>query len=97
MSGYFKTFKVEDKNNELMPFHIDDEKLLEKYKAIWTKIENLKNIKLNSLPVYDHRCIKTIIRTCGDKVYTNFRGLNVPEDDIECESFTIISVDSLFI
>ena len=41
MSGYVKTFKVEDKNNKLMSFRWD-EKLLEKYKAIWTKIEDLK-------------------------------------------------------
>ena len=38
MSGYVKTFKVYDrdknKNNKLMSFHIDDEKLLEKYIAI---------------------------------------------------------------
>ena len=38
MSGYVKTFKVKegdkDKNNKLMSFHIDDEKLLEKYNAI---------------------------------------------------------------
>ena len=27
------------------------------------------------------------------KNYTNFRSLNVPEDDIECESFTDISTD----
>ena len=44
MSGYVKTFRVkegdQDKNNELMSFCIDDEKLLEKYKAIWTKIED---------------------------------------------------------
>ena len=26
--------------------------------------------------------IKTKIRTCGDEIYTNFRDLNVPEDDI---------------
>ena len=48
MNGYVKTFKVKegdkDKNNNLMSFRIDNEKLLEKYKAIWTKIENLKNI-----------------------------------------------------
>ena len=44
MSGYVKTFKVKDKNNKLMPFCIDDEKLLEKYKTIRTKIEDLKNI-----------------------------------------------------
>ena len=39
MSGYLKTFKVKDvdkdKNNKLMSFHINDEKLLENYKAIW--------------------------------------------------------------
>ena len=39
MSRYWvKTFKVNngdaDKNNKLMPFRIDDEKLLGKYKAI---------------------------------------------------------------
>ena len=37
--------------------------------------------------------MKTKIRTCGDEFYTNFRGLNVPEDDVECESFTVISTD----
>ena len=81
----------------MISFRIDDEKLLEKYKAIWTKIEDLKNIKLNALSVYDDRYIKTKIRTYRDKVYTNFHGLNVPEDDIECESFTGISINSLFV
>ena len=45
MSGYVKTFKVENKINKLMSFCIDDEKLLERYKAIWTKSEDLKNIE----------------------------------------------------
>ena len=54
-----------------------------------------KNIKLNALPVYGERCMKTKIRKYGDKVYTNFCGLNVPEDDIQCECFTVISIDSL--
>ena len=40
---------------------------------------------------------KIKIRTYGDKVYTNFCGLNVPEDDIKCESFTIISIDYLLL
>ena len=95
VSGYIKTFKVEDKINKLMTFHIDDEQLLERYKATCTKIEDLKNIELDALPVYDHRYRKTNLRTYHDKVYTNFRGLNVPEDDTECESFTVISIDSL--
>ena len=33
----------------------------------------------------------------GDKVYTNCRGSNVPKDDIECESFTVISVGCLLV
>ena len=40
----------------------------------------MKNIKLYALPIYDDRYIKTKIKTYGDEVYTNFRGLNVPED-----------------
>ena len=97
MSGYVKTFQVEDKTNKLMSFCRDDEKLLQKYKAIWTKIEDLKNIELNALQVYDDRYIKTKRRIYSDKVYTNFCGLNIPGDDIECESFTVISIDSLLV
>ena len=41
--------------------------------------------------------MKTRIRTCGDKVCTNVRGLNVLEVDTECESFAVISVDSLLL
>ena len=56
MSGYVKTFKVEegdqDKNNKFLSFDIDDEELLEKHTAICTKIENFEKIKLNALPVY---------------------------------------------
>ena len=37
------------------------------------------------------------MRTYGDKNYANFHGLNVPKDDIECESFAVISIDSLLV
>ena len=57
----------------------------------------LKTIKLNTLPVYDDRYIRTKIRLLGDKVYTDFHSLNMPEDDIECKPFTIISIDSLLV
>ena len=59
---------------KMFSFRIDVGKLLEKYKAIWIKIEDLKNIKLNALPVHDDRYIKIKIRKFGDKVYANFRG-----------------------
>ena len=54
-----KTVKVKDgdkdKSNKLMSFYIYDEKISKdkkkKKKNIWTKIEDLKNIELNALPV----------------------------------------------
>ena len=61
-----------------------------------TKIEVLKSIKLNAFSVYDDSYIKVQIRTYGNKINTNFRGLNVPEY-IECECFTVISIDSLVV
>ena len=45
-------------------------------------MQDLKNIELNALPVYDNSYIKTKIITYDNNVYTNFRGLNVAEDDI---------------
>ena len=60
-------------------------------------IEDLSNIRFNALSVYDDRYIKTKIRTYVNKGYTNFCGLIVPEDDIECESFTVISINSLLV
>ena len=57
ISGYVKKIKVEDKINKLVSFIIDDDMLLEKYESIWTKIENIINIELNALPVYDDKCI----------------------------------------
>ena len=98
-SGYFKTFKVRDKDkkNKLRCFLLENEKPLEMYKTTETKIENLKHFELNALPVYDDRCVNTKIRTYSDKFYCIFRGLCVPKDGVECESFTLISIDSLLV
>ena len=49
------------------------------------------------MPVFDDRYIKTKIRTYGDKIYANFRGLTVPEDDVEGKSFEVISIGSLIV
>ena len=97
ISGYVKTFKgdgVKEKNNKLMSFRIDDEKLLEKCKTIWIKIEDFKNIELNALPVYDDSYIKTKITY--NKIYINFCTLN-EQDVVECESVTVISIFLLFL
>ena len=62
----------------------------QKNKTIWTKNEDVTEI-------YDYRYIKTKIKTYDDKVYINFRGFNVPEDDTECKSFKVVSVDLLLV
>ena len=41
-----------------MSFYIQGDKLLEKYKTVWTKNEDLQNIKVNALLVYGDRYIK---------------------------------------
>ena len=78
-----------------MSLRIDDDKLLEMYKIIWTKIEDLKNIELNALIVYDDRYIKSK-RTNDYKIYTFFY-LYVTEFGVECKTFTAISIDSLIV
>ena len=102
MSGCVKIF--EDKrgdnnydNNKFISLHIDDDQLLENYKTVWEKIGDLQNIKFDFLPIYEDRYIKTKKRTCGDKVCTNFRDLNKPEDGVEYRSFPVISIDALLV
>ena len=87
-----------------MFFVVNNEKLLEKNESTWIKIEDfilnafyLLNVKWNALGVYNDRYIKAKLRKYGDKVFTNFRDLNVLKDDIECEPFTVISIDSLLV
>ena len=41
--------------------------------------------------------MKTKIGTFGAKFYTYVWGLNVPGDDMECEHFTVISINSFFV
>ena len=93
ISGYVNNFK--NKNNKFMILCIYDDKLLQKYKTIWIKTEDLKNVELNTLSVYGKRYIKAKIRTDVDKVDINFYGLNMPEDNVEYKSFAIISIDFL--
>ena len=98
-SEYANTFKVKDrdkdKNNKRMFFCKYNDMLIVNYKTILAKIEDSKNIELNLFPVYDDRYIKTKTRTYDGKVYTTFRDINVPEENVQCESFIIISIDSL--
>ena len=99
MSECIKTFKGKDrykiKNNKLMSLCIYDNKLWETYNTIWTKIDDLQNIELNALTVYDDRYVKIKVRIYGDNGYTTFRWVDVPEDGAECKPFRVIFIYSL--
>ena len=73
--------------NCLLSFHIDHDELLEKYKAIWTKNEDLEKIE----------CFTSLITRYGDRVYNNFCGLIVPKYGVECKYFIIICIDYLLV
>ena len=45
-----------------MPFLNEDDDLLDKYNKIWNKIKKTLNIKFHSMPVFDERYIKAIVR-----------------------------------
>ena len=68
MIEYVKIFD----DNKSMSFHINDDKLLEKYKNIGSKIEELKGDWLTILPVHDDRYIKTKTKTYNKKINTDF-------------------------
>ena len=73
-----------------MSLCIEDNKLLEKYKTSWSKIEDLKNIELDCLPVYDDRYIKNKIRTNGDIFYTNLYNSLLRSANLSIYTFLIL-------
>ena len=89
MSGYVKTFK--EKNNKLMSLHTDDEKLLEKYEAIWAKIdlfshESFTIIFIDSVLVYESKYYLTVyVQHCAYKSLNtqivDYMGDNLFESD----------------
>ena len=57
----------------------------------------MENIELDASLGYYDRYVKNKIKTYGDNVVTNFRDVNVSEDNAKCEPFVIISVNSLLL
>ena len=52
-----------------MYFRADDKKLLEKYKAVFTKIEYLKDTELNALLVYKNKYyFQVYLENCASRV-----------------------------
>ena len=92
MIGYFKHFD----SNKTMSFKVNDNRLLKKYTEIWERVSSLMNIEFDSEPVYgdNDKCIKTKIKSYGDKINTNFQGKKTPKKDASYKCLSLIVLDS---
>ena len=58
------------------------------------KTEEILNRMLYEFLVWD---IYKKMRTYSDKAFTNFGDLNLPKHEVECGTFTTISIDCLLV
>ena len=92
MSGWVKYFENGGKN---MSFKTEDDEVYTKYNNIWNKIKDLlSGIRLSSDIIYDDQYIKTKVKTFKT-VKTLFNDDIIPEERIECECISYITVDSV--
>ena len=92
MSGWIKYFENGGKNTS---FKIEDDEAYVRYNSIWNKIKKmLGGIKLTSDVIYDDQYIKTKAKTFKT-VKTLFSDDIIPEERVECECISCISVDSV--
>ena len=92
MSGWVKYFENARKN---MSFKTEDDEVYTKYNNIWNKIKDLlSGIRLSSDIICDDQYIKTKVKTFKT-VKTLFNDDIIPEERIECECISYITVDSV--
>ena len=91
MIGYVKDFD----SSKTMSFKVIDNKLLKKYTEIW--FSSLMNIEFDTETVYgdNDEYIKTIIKSYGDKINTNFQGKKIPKEDPSYKCLSLIMLDSV--
>ena len=78
-----------------MSFKIEDYEVYMKYNSIWNKIKKLLgSVKLSSDVIYDNEYTKAKVKTF-ETVKTLFRDDIIPDERVECECISCISVDSV--
>ena len=83
-----------------MSFFTNNNKLLERYTAIWEKISDLVNKKIGSDPIYNNKYINTKIRSYNNDIKTNFDTIDnknnkLPEKNKPYKCVSLISLDSI--
>ena len=81
-------------------FFTNNNEFLERYTAIWEKINDLVNEKFDSNPIYNNKYINTKIRSYNNDIITNFRNIDnknnkLPEKSKPYKCVSLISLDSI--
>ena len=92
MSGYIKYFQ---NGRENMSFMVKDHSALNKYHEIWDKIKEKLTIKFHSMPVYHETHIKAKVREFDGEKKTNFRGNEIPKQNMHYNCISCIIIDSV--
>ena len=97
MTGYLNIFKDGARK---MSFFTDNNELLERYTAIWEKINDLVNKKFDSDTIYNNKYTNTKIRSYNNDIKTNFRNIDnknnkLPEKNKPYKCVSLISLDSI--
>ena len=81
MNAYAKYF---DQNGKYINLIVNDKEILKVYTEIWNKIKSLFKKGFNIEPAYNDKYIKTKIKICNERVYTNFQYRKIPKDKEYC-------------
>ena len=73
MTDYLNIF---ENGNRKMSFFTINNEFLERYTAMWEKINDLFNKKFDSHPIYNNKYINTKIRSYNNDIKTNFRSID---------------------
>ena len=74
---------------------IEDDSVLFKYIYVWNKIEEIKDIKFHSNPVYDKKYIKAKVKNFNGLININFLGNEVPKEGVHYTCIACIDIDSV--
>ena len=66
-----------------------------KYNRIWSKINDLLNIRFDSEPIYDEKYIKTKVKTFSNMINTLFSGNEIPRERIHYVCIAAICTDTV--
>ena len=81
-------------------FFTTNNEFLERYAAIWEKISDLVNKKIDSDPIYNNKYINTKTRSYNNDIITDFRNIDnknnkLPEKNKPYKCVSLISLDSI--